>query len=261
MGSADFDKDEWQLYNLDEDFSEANDLAAKQPQKLRDLQDLFWIEATKYNVLPLDDRFIERADPAMRPSLIEGRTKFTYFSGVRRVPESSSPNVKNKSHTISVDVEIPKGGADGVLVAAGGNVGGYALFIKDGVPTYEYNYFTVERFKIAGRDKLTPGKHAIRFEFKYDGAGIGKGGTGTIFVDGQETAKGRVEKTVPGRFSADETFDTGEDTGSPVSDLYKSPFRFAGIINKVQIDLAPEKLGAADLQQLRRVEMLFRLSE
>jgi arylsulfatase len=197
----------------------------------------------------------------MRPSLIEGRTKFTYFPGVRRVPESSSPNVKNKSHTITVDVEIPKDGADGVLAAAGGNVGGYALFVKDGKPTYEYNYFTVERFKIAGRDRLTPGKHTIRFEFKYDGGGVGKGGTGTIFVDGQEAGKGRIEKTILGRFSADETFDTGEDTGSPVSDLYKAPFRFAGTIKKVEIDLKPERLGAADLEKLRKAEMLFRLAE
>jgi arylsulfatase len=260
-GSYDFDKDEWQLFNLDDDFSEANDLAAKEPKKLRELQDLFWIEATKYNVLPLDDRFIERADPAMRPSLIEGRTKFTYFPGVRRVPESSSPNVKNKSHTITVDMEIAKGGADGVLVAAGGNVGGYALFIKDGKPNYEYNYFTVERFKIAGQDALTPGKHTIRFEFKYDGGGVGKGGTGTIFVDGQQVAKGRIDKTILGRFSADETFDTGEDTGSPVSDTYKSPFRFAGTIKKIEIDLTPEKLGAVDVEKLRKAEWLIRLSE
>ena len=108
----------WELYNLDADFSEANDLAAKQPEKLKELQDLFWVEAAKYNVLPLDDRFIERADPSLRPSLIAGRTDFTYFPGVRRVPESSSPNVKNKSHIISVEIEVPKGGADGVLVAA-----------------------------------------------------------------------------------------------------------------------------------------------
>src|SRR5262249_4116375 len=238
-----------------------NDLAAKNPQKLKELQDLFWIEATKYNVLPLDDRFIERADPAMRPSLIAGRTKFTYFPGVRRVPESSSPNVKNKSHTITVDVEIPKGGADGVLVAAGGNVGGYALFVKDGKLRYEYNYFTVERSKIASKDGVTPGKHTVRFEFKYDGGGVGKGGTGTLFVDDNEVAKGRIDKTILGRFSADETFDTGEDTGSPVSDTYKSPFRFGGKIKKIEIDLAPEKLGAADLKKLKLAQARFRLAE
>jgi arylsulfatase len=261
IGSAEFDKDVWQLYNLDDDFSEATDLAAKEPKKLKELQDLFWIEATKYNVLPLDDRFIERADPAMRPSLIAGRTKFKYFPGVRRVPESSSPNVKNKSHTITVDVEVPKAGADGVLVAAGGNVGGYTLFVKDGKPTYEYNYFTVERYKIAGKERLTPGKHTIRFEFKYDGGGVGKGGTGTLFVDDKEVAKGRIAKTVLGRFSADETFDTGEDTGSPVSESYKAPFRFAGTIKKIEINLAPEKLGSADLEKLKKLEVLFRLAE
>jgi arylsulfatase len=260
-GSTDFDKDEWQLYNLDDDFSEATDVAEKNPKKLRELQDLFWIEATKYNVLPLDDRFIERADPSMRPSLIEGRTKFTYFPGLRRVPESSSPNVKNKSHTLTVDVEVPNDGADGVLVAAGGNVGGYALFIKDGKPSYEYNYFTVERYKIAGKDRLTPGKHTIRFEFKYDGGGVGKGGTGTLFVDDKEVAKGQIKKTVLGRFSADETFDTGEDTGSPVSDEYRSPFRFAGTIRKVEIDLAPEKLTSADREVLKQTHLRLRLAE
>jgi arylsulfatase len=261
LGSADFEKDEWQLYNLDHDFSEANNLAATNPQKLKELQDLFWIEATKYNVLPLDDRFIERADPAMRPSLIEGRRKFTFFPGVRRVPESSSPNVKNKSHAITAEVEIPPDGADGVLVAAGGNVGGYALFVKDGKPSYEYNYFTVERFKVTSEDKLAPGKHTIGLAFKYDGGGVGKGGTAALFVDGKEVAKGRIEKTILGRFSADETFDTGEDTGSPVSDLYKAPFQFAGTIKKVEIDLAPEQLGAADLEKLKKSHALVRVAE
>jgi arylsulfatase len=260
-GSYDFDKDEWQLYNLEQDFSESNDLSKTNPQKLKELQDLFWEEAEKYNVLPLDDRFIERADPSMRPSLIEGRTKFTYFPGVARVPESSSPGVKNKSHTISADFEIPASGADGVLVAAGGNVAGYALFIKDGKPTYEYNFFMVERYKVASKDALAPGKHALRMEFKYDGGGVGKGGTATLFVDGKEVAKGRVEKTVPGRFSADETFDTGEDTGSPVSDLYQAPFRFAGTIGKTEIDLAPARLSAAEIEQLKIVDALRRVAE
>jgi arylsulfatase len=160
-----------------------------------------------------------------------------------------------------VDVEVPKGGADGVLVAAGGNVGGYTLFIKDGKPNYEYNYFTVERFRIAGQDALTPGKHAVRFEFKYDGGGVGKGGVGTLFVDGKPVASGRIGKTVPGRFSADETFDTGVDTGSPVSQLYEAPFRFAGVIKAIEVDLAAEKFGAADLETLRRTHALLRIAE
>jgi arylsulfatase len=260
-GSYDFDKDVWELYNLDDDFSEFTDVAAKHPQKLKDFQDLFWIEAAKYNVLPLDDRFAARADPSNRPSLIAGRTKFTYFSGARNIPESSSPDVKNKSHTIIVDVEIPKEGADGVLVAAGGTCAGYSLFIKDGKPRYDYNYFTTERYRIASKEVLKPGQHTVRFEFKYDGGGIAKGGTGTLFVDGKEVAQGRIEKTVPFRYSADETFDTGEDAGSPASDAYKSPFRFTGTIKKVEVDLGPEKVGATDLEKMKKAEALFRLAE
>jgi arylsulfatase len=169
--------------------------------------------------------------------------------------------VKNKSHTITADLEIPPAGADGVLVAAGGNVAGYVLYIKDGLPIYEYNYFTVERFKIVGKNKLTPGKHTLRFEFKYDGGGVGKGGGGALFVDGSETARGRIEKTVLGRFSADETFDTGEDTGSPVSADYKAPFRFAGTIKKIEIDLAPTKLAFAEFDELKKVNALLRLAQ
>ena len=260
-GSVDFEKDTWELYKLDEDFSESNDLASRHPQRLRDLQDLFWVEAAKYNVLPLDDRFIERADPSLRPSLIAGRTHFTYFPGASRIPESSSPNIKNKSHTIEVDLEIPQGRGDGTLVAAGGVVGGYALFIKEGKPTYEYNWFTQSRYRVTGPDPLVPGKHSIRVEFKYDGGGLAKGGLVTLLVDGKKVAVGRVEKTIPGRFSADETFDTGLDTGSPVSEAYESPFRFSGSIKGVRIDISPEKLGKAELEELRRMETTRRSAE
>ncbi len=261
VGSTDFDKDEWQLYNLDVDFSEASDLAAKNPDRLRALQDLFWVEAAKYNVLPLDDRFIERADPAMRPSLIAGRTKFTYFPGARRIPESSSPNVKNKSHTITVDVEIPDGGADGVLVAAGGRVAGYTLFVKDGKPIYQYNWFNQNRYTVAGPDHLAPGKHTVQVEFNYDGGGVGKGGSASLLVDGKKVADGRIEKTVLGRFSADETFDTGLDTGSPVSDAYQSPSRFTGKLSKVEIELTPARLGKADLEELRKADVAFQAAQ
>src|SRR5215467_905003 len=176
-GSFDFDNDKWELYKVDEDFSEYNDVVAENPKKLRELQEVFWIEAMRYNVLPLDDRFIERADPSLRPSLIEGRTEFIYYPGAVRIPESSSPNVKNKSHTITAQVEMPKEGGDGVLVAAGGIVAGYALYIKDGKPTYEYNWFTQSRYKVTSSEKLQPGASTIRVEFKYDGSGVGKGGT------------------------------------------------------------------------------------
>ncbi|AGA27071.1 arylsulfatase [Singulisphaera acidiphila] len=259
-GGSDFAKDEWQLYHLEDDFSEANDLAATHPQRLRDLQDRFWVEAAKYNVLPLDDRFIERADPAMRPSLIAGRTHFLYFPGARRIPESSSPNIKNKSHSITAHIVIPEDGATGTLVAAGGVVGGYTLFIKEGKPVYEYNRFTQDRYKVSGSERLAPGKHSIRVEFKYDGGGLGKGGVVTLLVDAQKVAEGRVEKTISGRFSADETFDTGLDTGSPVSDAYESPFQFTGTIQRVEIELGTDNLSQTDVERLRQIESTRRIS-
>jgi len=246
-GSFSFDDDKWELYNLEADFSEANDLSAKNPDKLRELQDLFWAEAAKYNVLPLDDRFIERTDPSLRPSLIEGRTHFTYFQGAYRIPESSSANIKNKSHVITASVDKP---GDGVLVAAGGVVGGYTLFVKDGKPTYEYNWFGMSRYRVTSSEKLPAGKSTIRVEFKYDGGGVGKGGTVAMFVNDKKVGEGRVEKTILGRFSADETFDTGLDTGSPVSNLYQSPFNFTGTLNKIEIDLAPTNLGAKEQKQI-----------
>ena len=249
LGSFSFDNDKWELYNLEEDFSEANDLAAKNPDKLRELQDLFWAEAAKYNVLPLDDRFIERADPSLRPSLIEGRTHFTYFQGAYRIPESSSANIKNKSHVITASVDQP---GEGVLVAAGGVVGGYTLFVQGGRPTYEYNWFGMSRYRVTGSEKLPAGKSTIRVEFKYDGGGVGKGGTVTMFVNDKKVGEGRVDKTILGRFSADETFDTGLDTGSPVSNLYQSPFKFTGTLNKIEINIAPTNLSAAEQKQIEK---------
>jgi arylsulfatase len=247
-GSYDFATDKWELYNISDDFSEANDLAAKNPDKLHELQDMFWAEAAKYNVLPLDDRFIERADPSLRPSLIEGRTHFTYFSGASRIPESSSPNIKNRSHVVTAFVDKP---GDGVLVAAGGTVAGYTLFVKDGKPTYEYNWFGQARYRVTSSDQLPQGKSTIRVEFKYDGGGLAKGGNVTMFMNDKKVAEGRVDKTVFGRFSADETFDIGRDYGSPVSDLYSSPFKFSGSVNRVEVDIAPTKFGALELQKIK----------
>ena len=156
-GTYDFANDKWELYRIDGDFSEASDLAAREPDRLRELQDLFWVEAAKYQVLPLDDRFIERADPGMRPSLIAGRTDFTCYPGATRISESSSPNVKNRSHRITAYVDVPQSNGDGVLVAAGGIVAGYALYVKDGKPTYEYNWFSQQRYKVTSSEKLRTG--------------------------------------------------------------------------------------------------------
>ena len=253
-GSYDFDKDKWELYNVADDFSEANDMAAKEPQRLRDLQDLFWVQAAKYNVLPLDDRFIERADPSLRPSLIEGRTDFTYYPGAIRIPESSSANVKNRSHTITAYIDVPQTAADGVLVAAGGLVAGYTLYVRDGKPVYEYNWFSQNRYKVTSSEKLSPGPATIRVEFKYDGGGVGKGGMATMFINDKKVGEGRIEKTVLGRYSADETFDIGLDTGSPVSNDYASPNPFTGTIKKVEIHLEPEATNRTDIDQIQKVD-------
>ena len=241
-GSYDFAKDKWELYNVAQDFSEANDLAAQNPAKLKELQDLFWVEAGKYNVLPLDDRFIERADPSLRPSLIEGRNSFTYYPGATRIPESSAVNTKNKSHTITASIEMPKQGGDGVLVAAGGIVGGYTLYVKDRKPIYEYNWFSQARYEVVSPEQLPEGPVTVRVEFLSDG-GVGKGGKVELYINDKKVSEGRVEKTVPGRFSADETFDIGMDTGSPVSMAYKSPSPFTGKLKKVVFELGPIPLG------------------
>jgi hypothetical protein len=251
-GSYDFDKDKWELYNVEHDFSEANDVAAQNPDKLRELQDLFLVEAKKYDVLPLDDRFAERADPSLRPSLIEDKTSFTYYSGATRIPESSAANVKNRSHTIVATVEMPKQGGDGVLVAAGGLVGGYSLYLKDRKPVYEYNWFTQGRYRVASPQALAAGPASIRVEFVSDG-GVGKGGKVDLYVNDKKVAEGRVDKTVPVRYSADETFDIGMDTGSPVSPDYQSPNAFTGTLKKVTIDLksiAPAQRGK--IEELER---------
>jgi len=258
-GSYDFDKDVWELYNVDSDFSESNDVSKQNPQKLKELQDMFWVEAKKYNVLPLDDRFVERANPSLRPSLIAGRTKFTYLPGTKNVPESSAANIKNTSHTITAYVDVPKTGGDGVIVAQGGVAGGYAIYVKDGRPVYEYNWFGEQRYRIKGAEKLAPGPNTIRLEFKYDGGGIGKGGNATLSVNGKEVGKVRLEKTVPARFTADETFDLGMDAASPVSPDYPKPSQYTGTIKKVEIELVPAQLSAQDEEKVRILAMQTRL--
>jgi hypothetical protein len=255
MGAStgDFDHDKWELYNLADDFSEANDVSAKYPQKLKELQNDFWIEAKKYDVLPLDDRFAERGDPSLRPSLIAGRTNFSYYPGATRIPEPSAANTKNTSHTITATIEVPQSGADGVLVAEGGVPGGYTLYILDGKPVYEYNYFAHERYKITSSETLSPGPAVIRVDFKYDG-GIGKGGTAALFINDKKVGEGRIEKTCPSRFGA-ESFDVGMDNGSPVSENYKTPFAYAGTIKKVEISIGPSTLKASDKRKIRDAEL------
>jgi arylsulfatase A-like enzyme len=244
----------WELYNIEEDFSESKDLAAKQPKKLRELQDLFWAEAGKYNVLPLDNSRAERFDVSLRPSLTTGRTEFTYYPGMIRIPEGSAPDLKNKSFSITADVEIPASGGQGVLVTQGGRFNGLGLYLLQGKPVFYYNLVGVERTAVAGKDALPPGKHTVVVNFKYDGPGIGKSATATIMVDGKQVADGKIARTIPFRVSADETFDVGEDTGTPVSEDYKVPFHFTGTLNKLVVRLGEAALSPQEQKELDQKE-------
>jgi arylsulfatase len=228
---------EWELYHVAEDFSQAVDLADKHPDKLHELQLLFYAEAAKYNALPLDDRKWERFDVSIRPSLTRGRSDFTYFGSVTRIPEGAAPDVKNKSFRITADVVLHAGNERGIVVTQGGLSAGYALLFRDGKPVFHYNRANISHFEIAAKDTLAAGKHTIAFEFRYDGGGVGRGGIGKLIVDGKQVAEGRIGATMPYRFSGDETFDIGEDTGTPVSLDYDVPFKFTGTIEKVVVGL------------------------
>ncbi len=227
----------WELYNVAEDFSQSNNLASTHPEKLREMQLLFYGEARKYDVLPIDNKKVSRLDVRLRPSLTLGRDTFTYYDGMRRIPEGTAPDFKNKSHSITAEVEIGEGESDGMIVTQGGRFGGWGLFVLDGVPQYVYNLCNLERYRVASDRKLAPGKHTIRYEFAYDGGGPGKGGTGRLLVDGQEVAKGRIDRTMGFRISLDETFDVGSDAGEPVTEEYRVPFDFRGKLGKVVVKL------------------------
>ena len=238
-GGASFDEDTWELYEIEKDFSQANDVAAKQPAKLRELQDRFMAEAAKYNVLPLDDRFAQRADPALKPSHLRGKTKFVYSPGTVRVGERSSPNTKNVHHTLAAEVEIPPGGAEGVLVCCGGISGGYSLFLQDGKLQWEHNYYNEVRYRVTSERTIPSGHQVLSAEVIVDKQGkFGTGGKVILRLGKKKIGEGRFEKQIAGYFTANESFDVGCDTCSPVSDLYESPFAFTGEIIKVMVDVS-----------------------
>jgi arylsulfatase len=233
------DKQKWELYNVNEDFSQANDLARQSSEKLRQLEDLWWVQAAKYNVLPLDWRAGERLnDEAMgRPSFIRGRKTIVYYPGTIGVPDAASPPMLNKSWTITAEIEVPEGGANGMIVTHGGVEGGYGIYLRDGKPTFVYNYLGIERPTFTGNDVLPKGKNKIVVDFAYDGGGAGKGGKITMSANGSKIAQGRMEKTIPNKMSICEGLDIGMDVGSPVDFTYMPPFAFSGKIEKVTIDL------------------------
>jgi arylsulfatase len=256
---ATFENDKWELYDTRQDFSLVNDLAAKNPEKLKEMQALFLEEARKYSVLPLDDRILERLNAALvgRPDLMAGRTSLTVHAGMIGMSENVFINVKNRSHTITAELEIPKNGANGVLLAQAGRFGGWSLYVKDGKPTYTYNWLGLQRYTVAGTQALPPGKVTVRYEFAYDGGGIGKGGKGTLVVNGKQVATGRIERTQCCVFSADEGADVGEDGETPVTESYKVPFKFTGKIASITIDLKETKTADHDeAEQARNVSTL-----
>jgi len=237
-----FDDDVWELYDTNKDWTQSRDIAKDNQAKLHELQRLWLIEAAKYGVLPLDDRRVERFNPdlAGRPQLIKEDTQIL-FGGMGRLSESSVINIKNKSYSITAEVVVPESGAHGVIIAQGGRFSGWSLYAKDGKLKYCYNLLGVRLFYTESNKTVPPGQRQVRLEFKYDGGGLAKGGSASLYLDGEKVGEGRVEMTVPMLFSADETCDVGKGTGSPVSPDYDpSHNAFSGEVNWVRIDLATD---------------------
>jgi arylsulfatase len=237
-------------------------VAAANPEKVREMTDLMFGEFAKYQVLPLDASVATRL-VAPRPNLTGGRKAFTYSGKpVTGLPTSAAPNLLNTSYTITADIDVPQGGADGVIVKQGGRFGGYGLYLLKGKPAFTWNLLDLKRVKWEGQDVLTPGKHNIVYDFKYDGlgfatlafnnlSGLGRSGTGTLSVDGKVVSTQTMERTIPLTLPVDETFDIGSATGTPVDDQdYQVPFAFTGRIDKLTISVEPPKLTRDDQQKL-----------
>jgi len=256
--NPDIESDVWELYTPT-DWTQSHDLAGENPEKLAELQRLFMIEGTRYNVFPLDDRRVERfnSDLAGRPLLVEGNSQLL-FRGMKRLSESSVVNIKNKSHAVTAEVVVPDSGGSGALIAQGGQHGGWSLYMHEGKLAYCYNTFGLQKTKTYSDAAVSPGEHQVRVEFAYDGGGLGKGGDITLFVDGEQAGSGRVDATIPMIFSADETTDLGEDTGTSVSDDYAPhASSFNGRVRWVQIDLAD---AARDADHLITPEQRLRVA-
>ncbi len=247
----------WELYNIQDDFTEDHDLAAQMPGKLKEMQQLFYQEAAKFDVLPLDNSTLARF-MTPRPSATAGRTTFTYSGELSGVPAAAAPNILDRSYIIKAEVTIPEGGAEGMIVTEGGRFGGYGLFLSKGElgfgrghVVFLYNLLGLKRTMWEGPE-LKPGKHTITFDFEIDGPGLGKGGSGQLTVDGNRVAAKSLEHTTPIMFPEDETFDVGLDTGTPVSLIefhYDCPFKFTGTIDKLTFDLGLQQMSAADKQK------------
>ena len=245
LGSAPpLEEDVWELYNIDEDFSEANNLAETNPEKLKELQEVFKQEAIKNHVFPIDDRRSERFNPAIagRPDLLGPRKTLTVYEGMVGIAENAFINVKNTNYTITADVEIPKAGANGVIIAQAGKFGGWTLYMKNGKLQHEYNYFGVENTRVTSSTAVSPGAHILKYEFVFDGGKPGAGGTSILYVDDKKVGEGKIPKTQPFVFSADEGVDVGMDGETNVSNDYKEGDNaFTGKIQQVKVEVPPGK--------------------
>ena len=263
-GTADKDPASWpwELYDLSKDWTQYNDVSAQYPEKVKELEALFWKEAERNQVLPMDTTTFTRS-LLPRPNLTAGRSVFTYSGEVTGTPNGNAPNVLASSYNIKAEVEIPEGGAEGMLVTHGGRFAGYGFYLLDGKPVYLYNMFGMQRSRWEGEEALTPGKHTLEFDFKYAGrgadtlkygnpSGLGQGGTGTLLVDGEVVATQTIEHTIPMLMQWCESFDVGTDTGSPVADEdYQPPFRFTGKLDKLTLTIDRPKLSPEDIKKLR----------
>ena len=249
----------WELYNITEDFSQANDLAAKNPGKLKEMQALFLAEAARNQVLPLDNSVLPRLLTA-RPSGTAGRSTFTYVGVNPEIPVGNAPSLLNRDYTITADITVPKAGAEGMIATMGGRFGGYGLYLQGGKPVFVYNLLNLKRYRFEGGvgaedwlgKSLATGRHTIEFDFKYDGPGLGKSGTGVLTVDGKVLARQKMDHTIPFLMALDESLDIGLDTRTPVDESYQLPFKFEGTINKVTYKISPPQLAAADQAELER---------
>jgi arylsulfatase len=234
------DDDIWELYDTTKDWSQAHDLAKQMPQKLHELQRLWLIEASRYKVLPIDDRLIEKINPdtAGRPVLIKGKTQIL-FGGMGHLSENCVLNIKNKSHSVTAEIVVPEQGAEGVIIAQGANIGGWSLYAKGGKLKYCYNWSGLQHFYVEATTPIPVGEHQVRMEFAYAGGGLGKGGKVTLYTDGQKVGEGKIAATLAMIFSADDGLDVGEDTGAPVSEDYGSRGNaFNGRVKGVQLAIA-----------------------
>jgi hypothetical protein len=241
----------WELYNIKEDYSQANDLAAKMPAKLKEMQALFVKEAAKYQVLPLDNRSFARS-LAPRPSATAGLNVFTYTGVNPGINSSNAPNILGRSYKMTAEVDVPQGGGDGMIATMGGRWGGWGLYMLKGKPVFDYNMLILAQYRWEGSDVLSPGKHTIAFEYSYDGPGIAKGGSGVLKVDDKVVATGKQANSIAFLQVADETFDVGVDTRTGVNDKdYQVPFAFDGKIHKFTVDLGPMQLTEIEQTKVR----------